>query len=186
MHSSCLKEVLDAVEELSKEPKGLRGRFKEVVKLTSTKDKIAEYQNRLQTLRSNFVVRTVHLRNKPIDSNNSQLLATIDTNFHVQKLTMVPSSMISHFLQDCSNLSHILLQTFLYPKSFKASTIVLLHEYFTEDRTFLVKCTDTSTRSWRSSIFFCFMVLVGQERHRLLSNLLKSHPGQFLTAYFEF
>ncbi|KAF7366941.1 hypothetical protein MSAN_00952800 [Mycena sanguinolenta] len=38
---NCLKEVLDAVMDLQKEPKGLRGRFKEVVTLTSTKDKIS-------------------------------------------------------------------------------------------------------------------------------------------------
>jgi hypothetical protein len=111
VHSSCLKEVLDAVKDLRKEPKGLRGRFKEIVKLTSTKDKITEYKNRLRTLRSNFVVRTIHLRNKPIDSINSQLLATIDTNFHVQKLTMVPPSMIFHLYSRL--LEFIPLQTFL-------------------------------------------------------------------------
>ncbi|KAJ7120874.1 hypothetical protein C8R44DRAFT_853251 [Mycena epipterygia] len=36
---NCLKEVLDAVKDLRKEPKGLRERFREVVKLTSTTDK---------------------------------------------------------------------------------------------------------------------------------------------------
>jgi hypothetical protein len=56
-----------AVKDLQKKPKGLSGQFKKLLKLTSTKDKIAEYQNRLRTLRSNFVVKTVHLGNKPID-----------------------------------------------------------------------------------------------------------------------
>ncbi|KAJ7230061.1 hypothetical protein GGX14DRAFT_553553 [Mycena pura] len=75
---SCLKHVLDAVQLLQRAPRGIRERLKEVIKLPSITEKISGYRNRLQTLHSNFV-----------------LLATIDTNFHVQKLTAVPSSRIS-------------------------------------------------------------------------------------------
>ncbi|KAJ7640137.1 hypothetical protein B0H17DRAFT_477988 [Mycena rosella] len=64
-----LSEVHDRVQLLQKEPKGFRGRIKEVVKLRSTADEISKYGNRIRELRSNFV-----------------LAATIEMNFHLAKV----------------------------------------------------------------------------------------------------
>ncbi|KAJ7251633.1 hypothetical protein C8J57DRAFT_1352189 [Mycena rebaudengoi] len=108
---SCLKDVLDVVEHLQKAPKGFRDRVKEVVKLTSNTEKITGYQNRLRTLRSNFV-----------------LLATIDTNFHVQKLTMVPPNIpiaqMTQSINNCPPPSRI----------FHGRQVILdkMHEYFNQ------------------------------------------------------
>ncbi|KAF7336192.1 hypothetical protein MVEN_02166800 [Mycena venus] len=62
----CLQDILDAVKSLQKEPKGFRDRFKEIINSSSTTEQIAGYQNKIRTLRSDFV-----------------LTATMDTNFQV-------------------------------------------------------------------------------------------------------
>ncbi|KAJ7654227.1 hypothetical protein B0H17DRAFT_1214439 [Mycena rosella] len=64
-----LSEVHDTVQLLQKEPKGFRGRFKEVVKLRSTADEISKYGNRIRELRLNFM-----------------LAATMEMNFHLAKV----------------------------------------------------------------------------------------------------
>ncbi|KAJ6484278.1 hypothetical protein DFH09DRAFT_1291829 [Mycena vulgaris] len=66
--ASVLEGVLQSIKQLPKESRGLSGRFKEVMKLGSTADKIAGYRMRIQELRSNFV-----------------LMAAIDTNLQVYK-----------------------------------------------------------------------------------------------------
>ncbi|KAJ6547963.1 hypothetical protein DFH09DRAFT_1281707 [Mycena vulgaris] len=66
--ASVLEGVLQSIKELSTKPRGLSGRFKEVMKLGSTADEIAGYRMRIQELRSNFV-----------------LMAAIDTNLQVHK-----------------------------------------------------------------------------------------------------
>ncbi|KAJ6506444.1 hypothetical protein DFH09DRAFT_282324 [Mycena vulgaris] len=63
-----LEGVLQSIKQLPTESRGLSGRFKEVMKLGSTADKIAGYRMRIQELRSNFV-----------------LMAAIDTNLQVHK-----------------------------------------------------------------------------------------------------
>ncbi|KAJ6484273.1 hypothetical protein DFH09DRAFT_1291826 [Mycena vulgaris] len=63
-----LASVLQSIKQLPTESRGLSGRFKEVMKLGSTADKIAGYRMRIQELRSNFV-----------------LMAAIDTNLLVHK-----------------------------------------------------------------------------------------------------
>ncbi|KAJ6548005.1 hypothetical protein DFH09DRAFT_1281722 [Mycena vulgaris] len=66
--ASVLDGVLQSIKPLPTESRGLRGRFKEVMKLGSTADKIAGYRMRIQELRSNFV-----------------LMAAIDTNLQVHR-----------------------------------------------------------------------------------------------------
>ncbi|KAJ6503146.1 hypothetical protein DFH09DRAFT_1289496 [Mycena vulgaris] len=66
--ASVLEGVLQSIKQLPTESRGLSGRFKEVMKLGSTADKIAGYRMRIQELRSNFV-----------------LMAAIDTNLQVHK-----------------------------------------------------------------------------------------------------
>ncbi|KAJ7144256.1 hypothetical protein C8R44DRAFT_725214 [Mycena epipterygia] len=52
----CLQDVLHSVRNLQVQSGGFRSRFREIVKLASTTDQIIHYQNRIRTLRSNFVV----------------------------------------------------------------------------------------------------------------------------------
>ncbi|KAJ6547939.1 hypothetical protein DFH09DRAFT_1505223 [Mycena vulgaris] len=69
--ASVLEGVLQSIKQLSSEARGLSGRFKEVMKLGSTADKIAGYRMRIQELRSNFM--------------SIQLMAAIDTNLQVHR-----------------------------------------------------------------------------------------------------
>ncbi|KAJ6527576.1 hypothetical protein DFH09DRAFT_162964 [Mycena vulgaris] len=63
-----LEDVLQSIKKLPTGARGLSGRFKEVMKIGSTADKIAGYRMRIQKLQSNFM-----------------LMATIDTNLQVHK-----------------------------------------------------------------------------------------------------
>ncbi|KAJ6547808.1 P-loop containing nucleoside triphosphate hydrolase protein [Mycena vulgaris] len=63
-----LEDVLQSIKKLPAGARGLRSRFKEVMKLGSTADEIAGYRMRIQKLQSNFM-----------------LMATIDTNLQVHK-----------------------------------------------------------------------------------------------------
>ncbi|KAJ6506450.1 P-loop containing nucleoside triphosphate hydrolase protein [Mycena vulgaris] len=54
--ASVLEGVLQSIKQLPTESQGFSGRFKEVMKLGSTADKIAGYRMRIQELRSNFMV----------------------------------------------------------------------------------------------------------------------------------
>ncbi|KAJ7627420.1 hypothetical protein FB45DRAFT_1082759 [Roridomyces roridus] len=67
---ACLQDVLRAVKVLQIEPRGLHGRFREVVRLAGTAEQIVRYHNRIRNLRSNVM-----------------LAATMDTNFQIHKLT---------------------------------------------------------------------------------------------------
>ncbi|KAJ7894227.1 hypothetical protein B0H14DRAFT_2683657 [Mycena olivaceomarginata] len=71
-YGRCLQDILQVVEPLQRESKGLRARFKEVIKSNSTAEQIVGYHNRIRTLRSNCV-----------------LSATMDTNFQVHKLSAI-------------------------------------------------------------------------------------------------
>ncbi|KAJ7433521.1 P-loop containing nucleoside triphosphate hydrolase protein [Mycena galericulata] len=71
---------------LQRKPKGLSSRFKEVIKLSSTTEQITGFQTRIQTLRSNFM-----------------LVATIDTNFQVNKLIMPPNIPVPLPVQSINN-----------------------------------------------------------------------------------
>ncbi|KAJ7840961.1 hypothetical protein B0H14DRAFT_3695152 [Mycena olivaceomarginata] len=106
----CLQDILDAVKLLQKKPQGLHGRFKEVVKLSSTTKQIIGYQNRIQTLRLNF------------------LMATMDTNFQIHKVTAAPNVPVSQVTQSISNCP---------PPSriFQGRQVILgrMHEYFNWD-----------------------------------------------------
>ncbi|KAJ7441908.1 hypothetical protein B0H11DRAFT_2204613 [Mycena galericulata] len=82
----CLQEVMNAIKPLQKGTKGWRSRVKEIIKLSSTTEQITGFQNRIQTLRSNFV-----------------LLATIDTNFEVKKMTMAPNVPVPLPVQNINN-----------------------------------------------------------------------------------
>ncbi|KAJ7466039.1 P-loop containing nucleoside triphosphate hydrolase protein [Mycena latifolia] len=68
---SVLQDVLKAVEQLQKEPRGFSGRFKEVIKLNSTTDEIAGHRVKIQELRLNFLI--------------VKLTAAIDTNLQIYK-----------------------------------------------------------------------------------------------------
>ncbi|KAJ6547782.1 hypothetical protein DFH09DRAFT_1505737 [Mycena vulgaris] len=61
--AGVLEGVLKSIQQLPTEPHGLSGRFKEVMKLGSTADKIAGYRMRIQELQSNF------MRMAAIDTN---------------------------------------------------------------------------------------------------------------------
>ncbi|KAJ6568019.1 hypothetical protein DFH09DRAFT_1278132 [Mycena vulgaris] len=81
---SVLQNVLAAVEELQVEPRSLRERFKEAIKLSSTADQISGYRARLQELRSNFLVFNIPLHSGT-GSQTRQLMAAIDTNLQLHK-----------------------------------------------------------------------------------------------------
>ncbi|KAJ6533813.1 hypothetical protein DFH09DRAFT_1284395 [Mycena vulgaris] len=53
--ASVLEHVLQSIRQLPTEPRGLRGRFKKVMKLSSMADKISGYRMRVQELQSNFM-----------------------------------------------------------------------------------------------------------------------------------
>ncbi|KAJ7458446.1 hypothetical protein FB451DRAFT_1372188 [Mycena latifolia] len=80
-----LQDVLKAVKQLYIKPRGLSGRFKEVLKLGSTADEISGYRTKIQELRLNFL-----------------LVAAIDTNMKVDKAlsTATPSSMALVYKSD--------------------------------------------------------------------------------------
>ncbi|KAJ7437953.1 hypothetical protein FB451DRAFT_1378426 [Mycena latifolia] len=63
-----LQDILKAMKQLQKEPRGFSGWFKEIVKLKSTTDEISGHQMKIQELRLNFL-----------------LMAAIDTNLQVYK-----------------------------------------------------------------------------------------------------
>ncbi|KAJ7484115.1 hypothetical protein FB451DRAFT_1231562 [Mycena latifolia] len=56
-----LQDILKAVKQLQKEPRGFSGWFKEIVKLNSTTDEISGHQMKIQELRLNFLVHMIHL-----------------------------------------------------------------------------------------------------------------------------
>ncbi|KAJ7494871.1 hypothetical protein B0H11DRAFT_920435 [Mycena galericulata] len=107
----CLQDILDAVKPLQKKAKGLSGRFKEVIKLSSTTEQITGFQTRIQTLRSNFL-----------------LAAMIDTNHQVNRLTMAPNVPVPPPVQSINNCP---------PPSriFKGRQAILdkMHGYFDQD-----------------------------------------------------
>ncbi|KAJ6547944.1 hypothetical protein DFH09DRAFT_1281699 [Mycena vulgaris] len=82
--ASVLDGVLQSIKPLPTESRGLSGRFKEVMKLGSTADKIAGYRMRIQELRSNFVVYIFPFCNT-FGSSILELMAAIDTNLQVHK-----------------------------------------------------------------------------------------------------
>ncbi|KAJ7088320.1 hypothetical protein C8R44DRAFT_844518 [Mycena epipterygia] len=107
-----LQDVLDTVNQLRMKPRGFGARFKEVIKASSTVDDISRFRTRMQELRSNFM-----------------LMATMDTNFQVQKVLTVisPDVPVVQVPQQNNNC--------LPPsKIFHGRQIILqqLHEYFTQ------------------------------------------------------
>ncbi|KAJ7633632.1 hypothetical protein DFH06DRAFT_1101081 [Mycena polygramma] len=72
---SLLKDMQSAVEHLQKDPEGFPSRLKQVLKLSSTADKIITYRRRLRTLRERFLVGTA-----------------ADTNVHIHKLISMSST----------------------------------------------------------------------------------------------
>jgi hypothetical protein len=90
--SSVLQGVLTEVQRLQVEPGGFGSRFKEVMKLSSTADRISGHQARIQELRSNFLVRTVAGQKSFEVSYVLKLMAAIDTNLHVHKVHHALSS----------------------------------------------------------------------------------------------
>ncbi|KAJ7433397.1 hypothetical protein FB451DRAFT_327717 [Mycena latifolia] len=61
-----LQGVLKAVDEMQIKPQGFSGRFKEVMKLSSTADQISGHRTRIQELRLNFLVYIFHM-NKTVN-----------------------------------------------------------------------------------------------------------------------
>ncbi|KAJ7112081.1 hypothetical protein C8R44DRAFT_741810 [Mycena epipterygia] len=104
-----LQDVVETVNQLRMKPRGFGARFKQVIKASSTMDDISRFRIRMHELRSNFV-----------------LLATIDTNFHIQKvLTVISPTPVVQVLQrinNCSSPSRI----------FHGRQIILkqMHQYF--------------------------------------------------------
>ncbi|KAJ6592916.1 hypothetical protein B0H19DRAFT_1224672, partial [Mycena capillaripes] len=111
-----LQDVLNTVKQLQTQPRGFRAHVKEVIKLRSIADQITGYRNRIQTLRSNFI-----------------LLASIETNFKVDKihevlsnamLPRVPDAQVVHSTTDCHPPSRM----------FHGRQLILgeIHRYFTQ------------------------------------------------------
>ncbi|KAJ7785551.1 hypothetical protein B0H14DRAFT_3506788 [Mycena olivaceomarginata] len=55
--ASLLQDVVKAVTEIQTKPQGISGRFKELIRVGTTTDKISGYQRKISELRSNFIVR---------------------------------------------------------------------------------------------------------------------------------
>ncbi|KAJ7083567.1 hypothetical protein C8R44DRAFT_862422 [Mycena epipterygia] len=107
-----LQDVLDTVNLLRMKPRGFGARFKEVIKASSTVDDISRFRTRMQELRSNLM-----------------LMATMDTNFQVQKVLTVispdvPVVQVPQQINNCLPPSKI----------FHGRQIILqqMHEYFTQ------------------------------------------------------
>ncbi|KAJ7120176.1 hypothetical protein C8R44DRAFT_921195 [Mycena epipterygia] len=108
-----LQDVLDTVNQLQMKPQGFGAHFKEVIKANSTVDDISRFRTRMQELRSNFM-----------------LMATIDTNFQLQKVLTVisPDVPVVQVLQQINNCP---------PPSriFHGRQIILqqMHQYFAQN-----------------------------------------------------
>ncbi|KAJ7101190.1 hypothetical protein C8R44DRAFT_946677 [Mycena epipterygia] len=107
-----LQDVVDTVNQLRMKPRGFGARFKEVIKASSTVDDISRFRTRMQELRSNFM-----------------LMATMDTNFQVQKVLSVispdvPVVQVRQQINNCSPPSKI----------FHGRQIIIqqMHQYFTQ------------------------------------------------------
>ncbi|KAJ7716912.1 hypothetical protein DFH07DRAFT_947527 [Mycena maculata] len=108
----CLQEILDVAKNLQRKPRGFFGRVKEIAKLPDITAQIDQYQSRIRTLRSNFV-----------------LTATMDTNFQVHKLVAMGSNhAASQVIQSINNCP-------LPSRIFHGRKMVLnkMHEYFAQD-----------------------------------------------------
>ncbi|KAJ7433393.1 hypothetical protein FB451DRAFT_1380355 [Mycena latifolia] len=105
-----LQGVLKAVDEMQIKPQGFSGRFKEVMKLSSTADQISGYRTRIQELRLNFL-----------------LMAAIDTNLQVHKglsaPTLTPTQTPQH-VNNCPPPSRIFHG--------RQSILEKMHQYFTD------------------------------------------------------
>ncbi|KAJ7115206.1 hypothetical protein C8R44DRAFT_880528 [Mycena epipterygia] len=73
-----LQDVVDTVNQLQIKPRGFGARIKEVIKANNTVDDISRFRSRIHELRSNFL-----------------LMATMDTNFQVQKVVTAMSPSMS-------------------------------------------------------------------------------------------
>ncbi|KAJ7484031.1 hypothetical protein B0H11DRAFT_1862437 [Mycena galericulata] len=102
-----LQEVLQSVKQLQVRPKGLSGRFKEVVNLSSTAGEISGYRTKLQELRLNFL-----------------LMAAIDTNMQVHHLSAA-SINAPQLINTCPSPSRI----------FHGRQLILdmMHQFFSQD-----------------------------------------------------
>ncbi|KAJ7081506.1 P-loop containing nucleoside triphosphate hydrolase protein, partial [Mycena epipterygia] len=107
-----LQVVLQTVNQLQMRPQGFGARFKEIIKASNTVDEISRFRTRMQELRSNFM-----------------LMATMDTNFQVQKVLTVisPDMPVVQVLQQINNCSPS-------SKIFHGRQIILqkMHQYFTQ------------------------------------------------------
>ncbi|KAJ6600267.1 hypothetical protein DFH09DRAFT_593317 [Mycena vulgaris] len=123
--ASFLKEVVNAVNQLQEQFKGLKGRIMEVFKSSSVQDKITGYRLRIQELRSNFV-----------------LMAGIDTNFVVNEMLLIMKQQGDETLSTFKPLEVAVVQvpqniSSCPPpsKKFQGRQVILekMHKYFTED-----------------------------------------------------
>ncbi|KAJ6500274.1 P-loop containing nucleoside triphosphate hydrolase protein, partial [Mycena vulgaris] len=153
--SGVLEGVLKSIKQLSTEPQGLSGRFKEVMKLGSTANEIAGYRIRIQELRLNFVLGTIiDLNVQAHKASSSGRLPDLSTAPSTQTITKCPPpSRIFHgrqnildkihqfFTQDLKN-QHIFL---LYGLGGAGKTQIALKfiEYFTD--IFLIDTSTTET-----------------------------------------
>ncbi|KAJ6517581.1 hypothetical protein DFH09DRAFT_1287762 [Mycena vulgaris] len=69
-----LRNVIHAIQELEKRPRGLSGRIKEIAKSSSTTEEISRFWDRIREVRANFT-----------------LMINVDTNLQVQKMLTVIS-----------------------------------------------------------------------------------------------
>ncbi|KAJ7111241.1 hypothetical protein C8R44DRAFT_856589 [Mycena epipterygia] len=108
-----LQDAVEAVNQLQMRPRGLAARIKQAVKSSRTTNEMNRFQSRIREARSNFM-----------------LLATLDTNFQVQKvLNMIsPNLMVSQVLQHINNCPR-------HSRIFHGRQTILdqMHQYFTEN-----------------------------------------------------
>ncbi|KAJ7435059.1 hypothetical protein FB451DRAFT_1379587 [Mycena latifolia] len=109
---SVLQDILEAVKQLQKEPRGFSGHFKEVIKLNKTTNGISGHQKKIQELRLNFL-----------------LTAVIDTNLQVHKgfstgTDSTPTKVPQH-INNCPPPTRIFHG--------RKTILVKIHQYFTQN-----------------------------------------------------
>ncbi|KAJ7433406.1 P-loop containing nucleoside triphosphate hydrolase protein, partial [Mycena latifolia] len=108
-----LQDVVKSINEHQTKPRGFSSRLKEVVRASSTSEDICRFQDRIKQVRSNFM-----------------LMATMDTNFQVQKVLTVispaePVPEVHQYANTCPPPTRI----------FHGRQGILdnMHSYFTQD-----------------------------------------------------
>ncbi|KAJ7467937.1 hypothetical protein FB451DRAFT_1481068 [Mycena latifolia] len=113
---SALQKIVDEIKKWQDAPRGLRSRFREMVKSSSITDQICEYQNKVRTLCSNL-----------------KLVAAIDTNFQVHKIheTLTTITLNLSVAQATQSVNNCPPPSRIFHG--RQTTLTKMHQYFDED-----------------------------------------------------